>query len=112
VYDDLMLRTLKLRRFLRGPDTSPDPEFFKDVIGDKIKVKTYLTDRALTGPFKTNREKRWETHPHSVQFATRRTAMEIEHVLVRQLCAFEAFPPEAREILQREGILPAELKTF
>ncbi|QNI30858.1 hypothetical protein H7849_17275 [Alloacidobacterium dinghuense] len=112
IYDELMLRTLKLRRFLCEPETSPDVEFFKAVLDGKIKVKTYLTDRAQTGPYKTNREKRWETHPHSVQFATRRTAMEIEYVLVTQLCAFEGFPPAARETLQREGILPADLKTF
>jgi hypothetical protein len=111
-YDDMMLRTLKLRRFLCDPQTSPDAEFFKRVLDGKIKVKTYLTDRALTGLYKTNREKRWETHPHSVQFATYRTTMEIEYVLIRQLCAFEGFPPSARETLQQEGILPDELPIF
>jgi len=112
VYDELVLRTLKLRRFLLDPMTSPDVQFFKRVLDDKIKIKTYLTDRALTGPFKTNREKRWETHPHSVQFATRRTALEVEYALVTQLCAFEGFPPDSREALQAEGILPAQLRTF
>ncbi len=111
-YDGLAFRTLKLRRFLLEEATSPDAEFFKAVLDDKIKIKTYLTDRALTGLFKTNREKRWETHPHSVQFATRRTALEIEYELVTQLCAFEGFPPASREALQAEGILPADLKTF
>jgi hypothetical protein len=109
VYDDLMLRTLKLRKFLRAAETSPDAEFFKRVLDDKIKIKTYLTDRALTGPYKTNREKRWETHPQSVQFATRRTCLEIEYKLVTQLCAFEGFPPRAREVLQAQGILPEKL---
>jgi hypothetical protein len=112
VFDGLILRTLKLRRFLVEPATSPDVEFFRRVLDDKIRIKTYLTDRALTGLFKTNREKRWETHPHSVQFATRRTALEIEYVLITQLCSFEGFPPESRETLQAEGILPAELQTF
>lgn len=111
-YDDLMLRTVKLRKFLRAADTSPDAVFFKRVLDDKIKIKTYLTDRALTGPYKTNREKRWETHPHSVQFATRRTCLEIEYKLVTQLCAFEGFPPQAREVLQAQGILPERLEVF
>ena len=111
-YDELMLRTLKLRKFLRAAETSPDPEFFRRVLDDKIKIKTYLTDRALTGPYKTNREKRWETHPHSVQFATRRTCLEIEYKLVMQLCAFEGFPPASREVLQAQGVLPDRLEVF
>lgn len=112
VYDELMLRTLKLRKFLRSSETSPDAEFFRRVLDDKIKIKTYLTDRALTGPYKTNREKRWETHPHSVQFATRRTCLEIEYKLITELCAFEGFPPRAREVLQAQGILPEKLPAF
>lgn len=112
VYDELMLRTLKLRKFLRAAETSPDAEFFKRVLDDKIKIKTYLTDRAQTGLYKTNREKRWETHPHSVQFATRRTCLDIEYKLVVQLCAFEAFPPESRDMLQAQGILPQRLEVF
>ncbi len=111
-YDELMLRTLKLRKFLRAPESSPDAEFFRRVLDDKVKIKTYLTDRALTGAYKTNREKRWETHPHSVQFATRRTCLEIEYKLVTQLCAFDGFPPGAREALQAQAILPEKLEVF
>jgi hypothetical protein len=109
---DTMRRTLKLRQFLTNPATSPDAEFFKRALADKIKVKTHLTDRVLTGDFKTNREKRWEVHPHSVHFADRRTCLAIEYTLVTQLCAFEGFPERSREILQGEGILPAQLETF
>lgn len=90
--DDLMDRTLRLRAFLRDKDTSPDPEFFNSVLTDKIKVKTYLTDRVLTGDHKTNREKRWETHPKSVHFAERRVCLAIEYALITQLCQFEGFP--------------------
>ena len=89
---DTMLRTLKLRKFLTSPDTSPDAAFFRRVLNDKIKVKTYLTDRALTGEYKTNREKRLEVHPQSVQFADRHSCMAIEYVLIKQLCAFDGFP--------------------
>ena len=76
-YDDLILRTLKLRKYLIDATTSPDPRFFRQVLNEKIKVKAYLTDRVLTGDHKTNREKRWETHPESVHFAERRTCMAI-----------------------------------
>jgi len=111
-FTDNMLRTVKLRKYLFDPATSPDAFFFKKVLDDKIKVKTYLTDRVLTGDNKTNREKRWEVHPSSVHFAFRRTAMEIEYVLITQLCAFAGFPKEFKEKLQQQGILPAELPTF
>lgn len=112
VYDDVMLRTLKLRRFLTDPSSSPDAAFFRKVLEDKIKVKTYLTDRVLTGLHKTNREKRWEAHPQSVHFATRRTAMAIEYTLITQLCAFDGFPQASIEALQTEGVLPRQLNTF
>lgn len=112
VCDPLMLRTLKLREFLTDGRVSPDAAFFKKVLVDKIKVKTYLTDRALTGDFKTNREKRWETNPRSVQFATRRDAMGIEYELVTQMCRFAGFPGEARAVLQRQGILDDSLDVF
>ncbi len=109
---DTMLRTLKLRKFLTSASTSPDAKFFRDVLERKIYVKTYLTDRALTGDAKTNREKRWETHPRSVQFAERRTCMAIEYTLITQLCSFDGFPDASRRALQREGILPDRLDTF
>ena len=51
-YDDLILRTLKLRKYLTSDVISPDAIFFRTVITDKIKVKTYLTDRVLTGDHK------------------------------------------------------------
>ncbi|MEX1185608.1 MAG: hypothetical protein WEA80_03380 [Gemmatimonadaceae bacterium] len=109
---ETMLRTLRLRQFLTDSASSPDAEFFAKVLDRKVVVKTYLTDRALTGEFKTNREKRWETHPRSVQFADRRTCIAIEHTLITQLCAFEGFPKESRDILQAKGFLPQPLETF
>ncbi|OQB87065.1 MAG: hypothetical protein BWX88_00472 [Planctomycetes bacterium ADurb.Bin126] len=106
------LRTARLRKYLRDSETSPDAPFFRQLLDNKIKVKTYLTDRAQTGLYKTNREKRWEAHPHSVQFATRSTCFEIEYTLVIQLCSFVGFPQEAKASLQAAGILPAELTPF
>jgi len=104
-YDQLILRTLKLRKYLIGSEQSPDASFFNKVLKDKIKVKTYLTDRVLTGDYKTNREKRWETHPSSVHFAERKICMAIEYTLVTQLCHFQGFPEDFRQRLQEEGIL-------
>jgi len=110
IVDENVIRTLKLRQYLTNPQTSPDAEFFKKVINDKIKIKTYLTDRVLTGLHKTNREKRWEVHPRSVHFAFRRVCIAIEHELITQLCAFEGFPENFREILQQQEILPQVMK--
>lgn len=107
--DDLVLRTLKLRKYLLDARQSPDLKFFKQVLIDKIKVKTYLTDRVLTGVNKTNREKRWETHPESVHFAERRICMAIEYALVTQIFGFEGFPKKFTYQLQQENILPPAL---
>lgn len=108
--DELMVRTLKLRQYLTAPLLSPDVDFFKQVLTDKIKVKTYLTDRVLTGAYKTNREKRWETHPQSVHFAERRTCLAIEYALVTEICSFQGFPAHFLHQLQEEGILANQLQ--
>lgn len=107
--DETMLRTLKLRKYLRDPSTSPDAAFFKAALDSKIKVKTYLTDRVLTGVYKTNREKRWEVHPNSVHFASRSDCMAIEYELVEQICRFDGFPEEAQALLQERDVLPETL---
>ncbi len=109
LYDELVLRTLKLRKYLTDTATSPDFQFFRSVLSDKIKVKTYLTDRVLTGDHKTNREKRWETHPNSVHFAERRVCLAIEYALVTQVCGFEGFPQASLHQLQQANILPPSL---
>jgi hypothetical protein len=107
-----MLEAMRIRKFLTDTSTSPDAGFFKKVLEEKIKVKTYLTDRVLTGTHKTNREKRWEVHPDSVHFADRRTCLAIERCLTRQICSFAGFPPKAQEALQKASILPASLTVF
>jgi hypothetical protein len=109
--DEITIRTLKLRHYLMDSTLSPDPTFFKKVLKDKIKVKTYLTDRVLTGHHKTNREKRWETHPQSVHFAERRTCMAIEYALTTEICAFEGFPRNFVEQLKHKGIISSEFTT-
>jgi hypothetical protein len=96
--------TVELRRLLMNP-ANPDSALFKAIIDSKVKVKTYLTDRALTGSYKTNREKRWETHPDSVQFARRTTCLEIERLLLTQLARFSLFPAALKARMEAEGIV-------
>lgn len=62
----------------------------------KIKIKSYLTDRAQTGPHQTNREKRWEADPDSVQFATKHECYMVEKKLIEQLILFKNFPGKIR----------------
>ena len=77
-------------------------------IFSKVKTKSYLTDRVQTGEYKTNREKRWETHPHSPQFAARKQCMQIEFKLLNQALNFEGFPRALLDCLARSGIAERE----
>ncbi len=100
-WDDLPHKVAGLRKWLRGSSQSG---FFKAAYS-KIVVKSYLTDRVLTGEHKTNREKRWETHPGSVHFALRRDCLEIELALISQLCYFADFPRDLQQQLEEQGLL-------
>lgn len=77
---------------------------------DKITVKTYLTDRAQTGLTQTNREKRWEAHPDSVQFALRADCIKVEHELIEQIAYFDGFPEAVREALVARGVIARRLQ--
>lgn len=112
IFDQNIRKIIELRHYLISPQTSPDVKLFKEVLNKKIKTKTYLTDRVLTGIYKTNREKRWEVHPNSVHFSFRRVCMEIEYKLVRQLCAFKGFPENVIKILQNKEILPKTMEIY
>jgi len=97
--------TIALRTFIANPTLNPEYDVFKTMLVDKVRVKTYLTDRALTGVNKTNREKRWETHPQSVQFALKRDCYEVEKVLVLQICKFIGAPVDLAKNLIESGLL-------
>jgi hypothetical protein len=99
--------TIELREILMSNNS--ENELFSKILQEKIKVKTYLTDRVQTGEHKTNREKRWETHPESVHFALRKEALLIERKLVSQLCYFDGFPKAIFDIV-KEKIIPEEEK--
>ena len=117
-------RTIKLRQAVEtltepftysviGPDggtksvTMPLSIIVNGVLRSKIEVKTYKTDRAQTGNYKTNREKRWEAHPRSVQFASRAVAWGIEFVLLNQMINFSGFPSEVKDKLVANGLADA-----
>ena len=101
---DAVLKTIKLRKIIFTGD-SHTCNIFKRILSDKIKVKTYLTDRALTGEHKTNREKRWEVHPDSVQYALRRKCFEIETTLLLQVARFQGCDNQFVEFLTQSGLL-------
>lgn len=105
VFDDELVRHVAALRLLLLDPENPSATVFTEAYKRKIAVKTYLTDRALTGAHKTNREKRWEAHPDSVQFALRHACLAIESVLVNQMCHFDGFPTDLSERLANEGLL-------
>jgi hypothetical protein len=110
LWDPMVKRTLALRNSLLGTSNALKKLF--EAVYDKIRVKTYLTDRVLTGEYKTNREKRWEVHPGSVHFAFRRSCLEIEFTLMNQLCHFQGFPAGLLSALVKEGMLPPAKDVF
>lgn len=105
-------KTVLLRDYLLSDKVGGHLKTFDVAYKSKIEVKTYLTDRVLTGPHKTNREKRWETHPASVHYALRRDCLEIEYTLMQQLCHFEGFPKEIREQLVARKLIDSSMETF
>ena len=98
-FGDSVKKVAKLRDLLLEPSTNPYYELFVRVYS-KIQVKSYLTDRVLTGVHKTNREKRWETHPESVHFALRKTCQEVEYALVKQVFGFDKVPSDLLKIFK------------
>ena len=101
-------KTIQLREILLNPNKNGKSELFSSILKDKIKVKTYLTDRVQTGKHMTNREKRWEVHPESVHFALRKDCLLVEHSLISQLCHFEGFPKEIFDLVKNKIILEKE----
>jgi len=104
-WDNTFERVIQLREFLLNPEHNKMSNTFKLVLNKKIKVKTYLTDRVQTGLHKTDREKRWEVHPNSVHFATRKDSMKIEYTLINQMCHFENFPKEVFDLLVSNSLI-------
>lgn len=108
--NDEIKECITMRRCIRDTERNPASNVFKTILYDKIETKTYLTDRALTGAYKTNREKRWETHPNSVQYALRRDCMNIEKKLLLQIATFEGCNLTLVHNLQNSGLLPDQFE--
>lgn len=102
-HDDIK-KVYLLRKYLLDSKNHAIIDVFKEAY-KKIVVKSYLTDRVLTGLHKTNREKRWECHPSSVHFALRNDCIAIEAKLIKQICHFENFPADLRETLRENNIV-------
>lgn len=106
--DEVVRKCIQMRRFVCDATKNPAAGVFQAILNDKIKVKTYLTDRAQTGEHKTNREKRWETHPRSVQYALRRDCMRIETKLLLQVAMFEGCDARLVSNMQEALLLPTQ----
>jgi len=102
-------RLVRIRRALVDPKINPDFQLFAAIF-DKVRVKSYLTDRALTGDYKTNREKRWEAQPGSPQFAIRKDCYAVELELIEQLIHFKSFPPGTVEYLHVQKLIGPDSK--
>lgn len=113
LWDDKdVLSAIRLRKAVTDRGIVGDnASIFRDALRSKIRVKTYLTDRALTGEYKTNREKRWEAHPCSVQFATQAQCLSVERELLIQLCHFKDFPKSIRKKLIKQGLIEEREET-
>lgn len=103
-WDNNIKKVYLLRQYFLNPNNHNHYRFFKETY-NKISVKSFLTDRVLTGLYKTNREKRWECHPSSVHFALRNECLAIEEKLINQICYFEGFPEELKNSLIENEII-------
>lgn len=99
-------KCIATRRLIRDKRKNPASDVFSAILDDKIKVKTYLTDRAQTGAYKTNREKRWEALPGSPQYALRRDCMKIETKLLLQVVMFEGADDILVANMKSEQLIP------
>ncbi|MCD6068896.1 MAG: hypothetical protein K0S33_3722 [Bacteroidetes bacterium] len=103
-WGDLPKQVFLLREYLLNSQNHTHHKFFTATY-DKIIVKSFLTDRVLTGAHKTNREKRWEAHPNSVHFALRKECLQIEAKLIKQICHFQGFPAALRTLLTNDHVI-------
>lgn len=87
--------------------TGDDGRAIKKICDAKLKVKVFLTDRALTGKDKTNRAKRWEILSGDFQHATLPECWSVERKLTEQLVEFLGFPAAIRQRFIDEDLLPA-----
>ena len=95
---------VKARNILSGV-AEEHKEVIKKIENTKLKVKVYLTDRALTGKDKTNRAKRWEVLAGDFQHATLEECWSVEKKLTEGLIKFRNFPTATVEKMVSEGLI-------
>ena len=105
-------RCTLVRKLIKNSELNPKAAIFSKIISQKIKVKAYQTDRAQTGIYKTNREKRWESHPENYQFAFRRDCNDIEANLILQVCTFDGVDEKLIRMLVENGVLSRNFKKY
>jgi len=75
---------------------------------DKIRVKSFLTDRAQTGADQTNRAKRWEVLSNDFQHASIEECWSVQRKLFESLPGFAHFPAaDAAKLARAELLAPA-----
>lgn len=74
---------------------------------EKIRVKSFLTDRAQTGADQTNRAKRWEVLSNDFQHASVEECWSVQRKLFETLPGFEHFPAAHATLLINAGLIAA-----
>ena len=80
------------------------PDGSNSKVIEKIKTKSYKTDRSQTGEVQTNRAKRWECLNNDFQRASLEDCWSVERKLLSDLCGFEGFPGSVRQQLEMRGV--------
>ena len=99
------IRWLVTARALFKEFTGQTATAIKSIQKNKIQIKVYKTDRALTGKDKTNRAKRWEVLPGDFQYAPLDQCWSVERALLKSLLLFESFPKHVRERFLNSGLI-------
>lgn len=97
ILNDDLLWLLKARRILSGIINQQEM--------NKIRTKTYKTDRSLTGKDKTNRAKRWEVLSGDFQHASITDCWSVERTVLAGLICFESFPSDIKNRFIAEGLI-------
>jgi hypothetical protein len=72
---------------------------------EKIKTKSYKTDRSQTGEVQTNRAKRWECISLDFQHASLEECWSVERKLLEDICNFEQFPADKKIEILNLGLI-------
>ena len=91
------------------------PEMYSVISGankDKIRTKTYLSDRSQTGKDQTNRAKRWEIISDDFQHASLEGCWGVERKLLTDLCHFSQFPEDEKNRMEELDLINGDDKSL